>query len=93
MNSDFWTDRRVRILTSMWEAEKSASVIAGALNCTRDMVIGKAHRLGLKARLSPIKADAVLTEQRRAATRKKRRYYLVNQRRESMGLPPLPREA
>jgi GcrA cell cycle regulator len=77
----------------MWGADKTATQIADALDCTRDMVIGKAHRLNLKVRPSPIKADAIMAEKRRAETRERRRYHFVNQRREAKGLPPLPRPA
>jgi len=51
-----WTDERVAELRSLWEQGLSASKIADQLgDITRNAVIGKAHRLGLAKRPSPIK--------------------------------------
>ncbi len=53
-----WTDERIATLKNGWENGKSASQIAEELGegVTRNAVIGKAHRLGLAARPSPVKA-------------------------------------
>ena len=54
-----WTDERVELLKKLWAEGLSASQIAGRLGgVTRNAVIGKAHRLGLKGRPSPIKRQA-----------------------------------
>ena len=51
-----WTDERIAKLTKMWEGGATASQIAEDLGgVSRNAVIGKAHRLGLKARPSPVK--------------------------------------
>jgi len=52
-----WTDERIQSLKRMWEAGQTASQIAEALGegVSRNAVIGKAHRLGLQARPSPVK--------------------------------------
>ena len=67
-----WTDERIAQLKAGWEGGKTASQIAEQLGegVTRNAVIGKAHRLGLESRPSPVKAGedteaAVVT---RAAT-------------------------
>ncbi len=53
-----WTDERIETLTKMWEGGATASQIAEELGgVSRNAVIGKAHRLGLKARPSPVKAS------------------------------------
>lgn len=53
-----WTDERIATLTKMWESGATASQIADELGgVSRNAVIGKAHRLGLKARPSPVKAN------------------------------------
>lgn len=53
-----WTDERIEKLTKMWEGGSTASQIAEDLGgVSRNAVIGKAHRLGLKARPSPVKAN------------------------------------
>jgi GcrA cell cycle regulator len=67
-----WTDERIDRLKQMWEAGMTASQIAENLQgVSRNAVIGKAHRLGLQSRPSPVKssesasaptAEAVVTE-------------------------------
>ncbi len=53
-----WTDERIATLRKMWEGGSTASEIATALGgVSRNAVIGKAHRLALKARPSPVKAN------------------------------------
>ncbi|MDG2004074.1 MAG: GcrA family cell cycle regulator [Novosphingobium sp.] len=53
-----WTDERIEKLTKLWEGGATASQIAEELGgVSRNAVIGKAHRLGLKARPSPVKAN------------------------------------
>ncbi len=52
-----WTDERIDRLKSLWEKGLTASQIADELGgVSRNAVIGKAHRLGLKSRPSPVKA-------------------------------------
>ena len=51
-----WTDERIERLKAMWAEGKTASVIAEELGgVSRNAVIGKAHRLGLDSRPSPVK--------------------------------------
>ncbi|VVT16957.1 GcrA cell cycle regulator [Sphingomonas aurantiaca] len=53
-----WTDERIATLKTMWEAGQTASQIAEALGgVSRNAVIGKAHRLELQARPSPVKPN------------------------------------
>lgn len=53
-----WTEERIAKLTQMWESGSTASQIADELGgVSRNAVIGKAHRLGLKSRPSPVKAN------------------------------------
>jgi GcrA cell cycle regulator len=62
-----WTEERIGTLTKMWEGGATASQIAEELGgVSRNAVIGKAHRLGLKARPSPVKAK----EKKKPAPRK-----------------------
>jgi GcrA cell cycle regulator len=52
-----WTDERIDRLKTMWENGLTASQIAEELGgVSRNAVIGKAHRLDLKSRPSPVKA-------------------------------------
>ncbi len=53
-----WTDERIETLKTMWEGGQTASQIAEALGeVSRNAVIGKAHRLGLQPRPSPVKPN------------------------------------
>lgn len=53
-----WTDERIDQLKTMWEKGMTASQIAETLGgVSRNAVIGKAHRLGLQSRPSPVKAN------------------------------------
>jgi GcrA cell cycle regulator len=51
-----WTEERIERLKSMWTKGATASQIAEELGgVSRNAVIGKAHRLGLESRPSPVK--------------------------------------
>lgn len=53
-----WTDERVTLLKKLWGEGKTAAEIAKALGgVTRNAVIGKAHRLKLSNRISPIQQN------------------------------------
>ena len=53
-----WTDERIATLKKLWEGGSTASQIAEELGgVSRNAVIGKEHRLGLKSRPSPVKAN------------------------------------
>ena len=65
-----WTDDRVEKLRELLDKGLSASQIAKELaeGVTRNAVIGKAHRMGLASRPSPVKSDP--TKRTVAATKK-----------------------
>ncbi|HEY0115735.1 MAG TPA: GcrA family cell cycle regulator [Allosphingosinicella sp.] len=53
-----WTDERIERLREMWTRGMTASQIADELGAvSRNAVIGKAHRLGLQSRPSPVKPN------------------------------------
>lgn len=54
-----WTDERVMLLKRLWVEGKTAAEIAKLMGgVTRNAVIGKAHRLKLSGRISPIQENA-----------------------------------
>lgn len=78
-----WTDERIATLRKMWEGGATASEIATELGgVSRNAVIGKAHRLGLKARPSPVKANE-----------KKKTAAPVAKKSAAPATPPAPRAA
>ena len=65
-----WTDERIGTLKKMWEGGSTASQIAEELGgVSRNAVIGKAHRLGLKSRPSPVKANEKKKAAKKVATK------------------------
>jgi len=63
-----WTEERIERLKKMWHDGATASQIADELGgVSRNAVIGKAHRLGLEQRPSPVKAGEEKESKRPAA--------------------------
>jgi GcrA cell cycle regulator len=63
-----WTDERIERLKTMWTNGSTASQIADELGgVSRNAVIGKAHRLGLEARPSPVKPGEEKEKAKKAA--------------------------
>ncbi len=67
-----WTDERIAQLKHYWEEGRSASQIAELLGegLSRNAVIGKAHRLGLASRPSPLKTGEPKSADAKPAARK-----------------------
>jgi GcrA cell cycle regulator len=63
-----WTPERIEELTQMWSAGHSASAIGKQLGVSKNAVVGKAHRLKLPARPSPIRKGAGTPAPRRRQT-------------------------
>ncbi len=49
-----WTPERIERLTQLWAKGMPASLIGKKLGCSKNSVVGKAHRMRLVARPSPI---------------------------------------
>ncbi len=49
-----WTPEKIQDLARLWDAGLSITQIGKNLGMTRNAVVGKAHRLGLTKRPSPI---------------------------------------
>ena len=100
-----WTDERIDRLKALWTKGLTASHIADELGgVSRNAVIGKAHRLGLQSRPSPVKPNepsprpkAEGEGQARRALRRRRRRRAPKRRapapRPSRRPPPAPAEA
>lgn len=60
-----WDEESIKLLQKLWEKGLSTTEIAKKLNISKNSVVGKVHRLCLKARPSPIKKkdDAKPSEQ------------------------------
>lgn len=59
----FWTDEKVEELCKLWDKGLTANEIAKKLGVTKNAIVGKVHRLCLKARPSPIKPKTEETEE------------------------------
>ena len=53
-----WTEARLEKLRKLWDQGLSISQIGEELGVTRNAIAGKAHRLGLPKRQSPINSKA-----------------------------------
>jgi len=63
-----WTEERIDTLKKMWDSGMTATQIAEELGgVSRNAVIGKAHRLGLQSRPSPVKPNEPKAEAAPAA--------------------------
>lgn len=55
MSAAEWTPDRIKTLMALWEEGHPTSEIGRRLGVTKNSVVGKVHRLGLKKRQSPIR--------------------------------------
>ena len=93
-----WTEERIERLKKMWHDGATASQIADELGgVSRNAVIGKAHRLGLEQRPSPVKPgeekDARSAAPAAAAPEGRRAQGRSARSRRPRLRPPLPRRA
>ena len=65
-----WTEERVALLKQLWGEGKTAAEIANHLGqgVTRNAVIGKAHRLKLSSRTSPVQQKTTANTNTKTAT-------------------------
>lgn len=52
-----WTDERIEELKALWAEGLTTGEIGKRLGVSKNAVVGKAHRLGLQGRPSPIKRE------------------------------------
>lgn len=86
-----WTDDRVAILKKLWGEGKTAAEIAKELGgVTRNAVIGKAHRLKLSNRVSPIQQNKKPAPAKAAVEKKpKQKIIAEDENREKIALTDL----
>jgi GcrA cell cycle regulator len=66
-----WTDETILCLRALWDEGHSTAEIGRRLGVTKNAVVGKAHRLNLSARPSPIRRGSGETQtMRRTAPRR-----------------------
>lgn len=61
--SGFWTEDRKKLLRLYWADGWSATEIGARIGCGKNAVIGKAHRMRLPQRPSPLKECPQLTSE------------------------------
>ena len=66
-----WTEERIELLKKLWAEGHSASQIGKMLGVSKNAVVGKAHRMKLAARPSPIKRSAKSDGTKKEAPAKK----------------------
>lgn len=85
-----WTDDRVALLKKLWGEGKTAAEIAKELGgVTRNAVIGKAHRLKLSNRVSPIQQNKKPVVKAPPPEKKIRPQVLIEENRERIPLMEL----
>ena len=65
-----WTEETIERLRALWAEGHSTAEIGRRMGISKNAVVGKAHRLNLPARPSPIRRDAAGTAPRPAAPRR-----------------------
>ena len=61
-----WTDDKVTQLRELWDQGLPTSQIGRILDFTKNAVVGKAHRIGLERRPSPIKRNIMKPDRKKA---------------------------
>ena len=61
-----WDDSNVLRLKDLWDQGLPTAQIGKLLGCTKNAVVGKAHRIGLERRPSPIRRTAAKPDRKKA---------------------------
>jgi len=61
-----WNDENVSRLKELWDQGLPTAQIGKLLDFTKNAVVGKAHRIGLERRPSPIRKTAVKPDRKKA---------------------------
>ena len=63
-----WDDNNVSKLRELWDQGLPTAQIGKLLGFTKNAVVGKAHRIGLERRPSPIRRTAVKTDRKKSTS-------------------------
>lgn len=90
-----WTNEAIDQLRALWAEGHSTAEIGRRMGISKNAVVGKAHRLNLSARPSPIRREpgAPRQAQPRRSVAPTVRPPMMPMRRLDSGMPPLPRPA
>ena len=61
-----WNEENVSLLRDLWDQGLPTSQIGKLLGFTKNAVVGKAHRIGLERRPSPIRRTAIKPDRKKA---------------------------
>ena len=61
-----WTEEKVSQLRELWDQGLPTSQIGKILDFSKNAVVGKAHRIGLERRPSPIKRSIMKPDRKKA---------------------------
>ncbi len=75
-----WTAERAQVLADLWLLGVSSTAIGNRLGVTKNAVVGKAKRMGLPGRPSPIRHGGGEAKRRRRVERRK----ALNERKEAV---------
>jgi GcrA cell cycle regulator len=95
MSDAVWTELMMSELRTMWDAGWKASAIAEALGISKNAVFGKAHRLELASRPSPIRTSVTPKAQVPSKTERTAALKLPDGAKRAAAAPipkPAPRE-
>ena len=99
--SSGWTDEKIEQLKKLWTEGYTTGEIGKQLNVSKNAVVGKAHRLGLESRPSPIRrvmeddevestADNVVVSAKTEVTGNKKRGKIPASAKEKVAKSPSP---
>ncbi len=88
-----WSAEAIERLRALWAEGHSTAEIGRRMGVSKNAVVGKAHRLNLPARPSPIRRDAVAEKPQVAAPRPVRTAPIAPRNTLPIGAPPPPAPA
>ena len=85
-----WNEENVARLKELWDQGLPTAQIGKLLNFTKNAVVGKAHRIGLERRPSPIRRTAVKPDRKKARSPIMPILNFESQNMETLQTPSIP---